>query len=90
MFLSFKIDPNRPSFRELNEQLGQIEEHLRVEEESEKLKKIQQIEIQAEQKPILYTETPVKNGNLKSPPHFYNFKMCTNKEKLVNGKLANM
>ena len=73
MFLSFKIDPNRPSFRELNEQLGQIEEHLRVEEESEKLKKIQQIEIQAEQKPILYTETPVKNGNYEITSTFLQF-----------------
>ena len=55
-----QIDPNRPSFKELNEQLGRIEEHLRIEEESEKLKNIQ---IKSEQKPILYSETPVKNGN---------------------------
>jgi hypothetical protein len=47
---------------------------LRIEEESEKVKKIQQIksEQQQQQQPILYSETPVKNGNYYTTLNFYN------------------
>jgi hypothetical protein len=65
--LTLQIDPNRPSFKELNGQLAKIEETLRAEEELELQKKLQQEEMKKAEKAKaepLYIETPVKNGKL--------------------------
>lgn len=65
MIFLLQIDPNRPPFKDLNEQLGQIEEHLKTEEESENLKKNIKEETNSnlEVKTVgLNADNPVKNG----------------------------
>ena len=62
--MEFQIDPHRPSFKDLNSELGQIGDALRLEEALELEKKLQKEECVSKLKAEnLYIETPVRNGN---------------------------